>query len=55
MSDTRSKMQTIMDAFLHQAALHSFKRFLSDLDISEEEYEQIKKLWREKLGVEPYI
>lgn len=51
----REKMETLINMMLHQSALHSFKRFLEDLDISESEYSEIKKVWKERLGIEACI
>jgi len=48
-------MQSLMYSLTKNAARHSYREFLEGLDISDEEYEQIKQIWAEKLGVKPYV
>jgi hypothetical protein len=51
----QKKMQAIMYALTKNAARNSYSEFLEDLDIGEEDYEEIKQVWKDKLGVEPYV
>jgi len=53
--ELQKKMQTIMYALTKNAARQSFSEFLEDWDISDEDYDEIKKVWAEKLGVKPYV
>lgn len=53
--DLQKKMQTIMYALTKNAARNSYLEFLDDWGISEEDYDEITKVWEEKLGVKPYV
>lgn len=53
--DLQKKMQTLMYALTKEAARSSYVEFLEDRGISEDDYEEIKKVWEEKLGVKPYV
>lgn len=53
--DLQKKMQTIMYALTKNAACISYVEFLEYWGITEDDYEQIKAIWAEKLGVKPYI
>jgi len=46
----KKKMNTLMYHLTKNAAQWSFVEFLSSIDISEEEYSEIKKEW-EKIGI----
>lgn len=45
------KLDTFMYALMKKARMHSFLNFLEDWDISEDEYEEIKKFFKEKLDI----
>ena len=51
----QEKMQSLMYALTKNAARTSYADFLEDLDISDDEYDQIKTIWKEKLGIKPYV
>lgn len=51
----KDKMQTLIYHLTKQAASHSFISFLKEIDITEEEYRQIKILWKQEFGVVPYV
>jgi hypothetical protein len=51
----QKKMQTLMYQLTKNAARYSYKDFLEHCSISDEEYEEIKKLWKDKLNVKPYV
>jgi len=53
--EIQKKMQTIMYALTKNAARSSYVEFLEDWGITEDDYEQIKAIWAEKLGVKPYV
>ena len=53
--DLQKKMQALMYALTKNAARESYSDFLDYLGINDEDYEEIKKAWEEKLGVKPYI
>jgi hypothetical protein len=53
-SSIQEKMQLLMYVLTKNAATYNYKDFLERLDISEKEYETIKQIWKDKLGVEPY-
>lgn len=53
--EIQKKMQTLMYFLTKNAARQSYAEFLEDLNITEEDYEEIKALWKEKLGVTPYV
>ncbi len=55
MSDElQKKMQTLMYYLTKQAARHSYREVLEHCDITDEEYEQIRAIWKERLGITPY-
>jgi hypothetical protein len=51
----QKKMQSLMYYLTKEAARTSYREFLEFLDINEDEYIQIKSIWKEKLGVKPYV
>lgn len=53
--DIQTKMQNLMYGLTKHAAMHSYRDFLEFWGISETEYAEIKRIWKEKLGVEPYV
>lgn len=53
--DLQKKMQKIMYALTKNAARNSYAEFLEDWGISDDDYEEIKKVWEEKLGIKPYV
>lgn len=53
--DLQKKMQTIMYALTKNAAETSYSEFLEEWGVSDEDYNEIKKVWAEKLGVKPYV
>jgi hypothetical protein len=53
--DEQKKMQTIMYALTKNAARDSYKDFCEDWGISDDDYRRIKEIWKEKLGIEPYV
>lgn len=53
--ELRGKMQVLMYALTKHAARNSYMDFLNDLGISEDEYDAIKEIWADKLGVVPYV
>jgi len=50
-----AKMQLLMYFLTKSAARDSYREFLENLEISDEDYELIKKEWKEKLGITPYV
>lgn len=52
---TQAKMQSLFYALTKAAARSSYSDFLADLDISDDEYDQIKAVWKERLDVTPYV
>lgn len=53
--EIQNKMQDLMYSLTKNAARESYLDFLEYLDITWDEYEMIKEVWKEKLGVEPYV
>ena len=51
----QEKLQKLMYYLTKEAARTSYREFLEFLDINEDEYLQIKSIWKEKLGVKPYV
>ena len=51
----QDKMQTLIYALTKNAARNSFIEFLEGWGITEEEYDQLKEVLKEKLGVKPYV
>jgi hypothetical protein len=51
----QKKMQTLMYGLTKHAAMNSYHDFLEYWGISEDDYEEIKKIWEEKLGIKPYV
>lgn len=49
------KMQTIMYALTKNAARVSYMDFLENCGISDDDYEKITQIWKEKLGITPYV
>lgn len=50
----QKKLQTLMYHLTKDAARYSYREFLDSCDISDEEYSQIKAIWKERLGITPY-
>ena len=50
-----NKMQQLMYALTKHAARVGFREFLEDKGITSEDYILIKKEWKDKLGVVPYV
>lgn len=53
--DIQTKMQSLMYGLTKNAAMHSYADFLKHWGITEADYAEIKRIWKEKLGVEPYV
>jgi len=53
--DIQTKLQTLMYFLTKNAARNSYREFLEDLGISEEDYKEIKAIWKDKLNIEPYV
>jgi hypothetical protein len=51
----QKKLQSLMYYLTKEAARTSYREFLEFLDINESEYEEIKKIWKDRLGVKPYV
>jgi hypothetical protein len=51
----QEKLQKLMYYLTKEAARTSYREFLEFLDISESEYETIKQIWKDRLGVKPYV
>jgi hypothetical protein len=51
----QEKMQRLMYALTKHAARDSYADFLDWLEITDDDYEQIKAVWKEQLGVKPYV
>jgi len=51
----QEKMQSLMYHLTKEAARSSYHDFLENLEINEDEYEEIKRIWAEKLGIKPYV
>ncbi len=52
--DLQKKMQDLMYRLTKEAARTSYRDVLENCGISEEDYEKIKDIWGEKLGIVPY-
>ena len=52
--ELQKKMQDLMYRLTKDAARTSYREFLENCGISEEDYEKIKDIWGEKLGIVPY-
>ena len=53
--EIQEKMQTLMYMLTRNTARSSYREFLEDLNISEDDYEKIKHIWKEKLNIKPYV
>jgi len=53
--ELQKKMQSLMYSLTKNAARDSYREFLEYLEISDEEYDQIKEIWKDLLGVTPYV
>lgn len=53
--ELQKKMQTLMYYLTKNAARDSYAEFLEECGIDEREYEEIRNVWKEKLGVKPYV
>jgi hypothetical protein len=51
----QEKLQKLTYYLTKEAARTSYREFLEFLDINESEYEKIKKIWKDRLGVKPYV
>jgi len=54
-TEIQIKMQRLMYQLTKHAARDSYAEFLECLEISDDEYTEIKAIWKERLDVEPYI
>lgn len=53
--EQQEKMQTMMYALTKNAARMSYVEFKEEWGITEEDYKDIKKTWKKKLGITPYV
>jgi len=53
--ELQKKMQKLMYFLTKNSARGSYREFLEDLDISEEDYQEIKRVWKDQLGITPYV
>jgi hypothetical protein len=53
--ELQKKMQTLMYHLTKNAARYNYAEFLDDCEISVEDYIRIKAIWREQLGITPYV
>ena len=53
--ELQKKMQTLMYYLTKEAARMSYREFLEFCDISDEDYAKIKEVWKERLGIKPYV
>lgn len=53
--ELQEKMQRLMYFLTKNAARSSYSDFLEELNISDEDYREIKSIWLDKLGVKPYV
>lgn len=51
----QDQMQTLIYALTKNAARDSYREFLEDWGISKEDYDQLKVILKERLGVTPYV
>ena len=51
----QKKLQSLTYYLTKEAARTSYREFLEFLDINESEYEEIKKIWKDRLNVKPYV
>ena len=49
------KLQRLLYCLTKDAARNSFREYLECLDITQDEYEQIKNILKEKLNVDLYV
>lgn len=49
------KLQRLLYCLTKDAARNSFREYLEYLDITQDEYEQIKNILKEKLNVDLYV
>ena len=54
-AELQEKMQTMMYALTKEAARSSYNDFKKAWGISDEDYVEIKKVWKDKLGIKPYV
>ncbi|MDF7242982.1 hypothetical protein ACUJ8S_00705 [Proteus mirabilis] len=52
--NTPEKLQTLMYYLTKEAARNSFMEFLEDIEISKEEYDEIKE-WFKQFDIKPYV
>ncbi len=50
-----ANMEHLMRRLTKEAARFSYTEILADLGISDEEYDRIKAIWKERLGITPYV
>ena len=53
--DINKKLQRLLYCLTKDAARNSFSEYLECLDITQDEYEQIKNILKEKLNVDLYV
>ena len=53
--ELQKKVQTLMYMLTKNAARNSYTEFLEDCGIDDDDYDEIKKIWQEKLGIKPYV
>jgi len=51
----QDQMQQLMYGLLKLATRDSFVEFLDWWGISKDDYEKIKEIWKDKLGIIPYV
>ncbi|MCW2256264.1 putative membrane protein [Providencia alcalifaciens] len=52
--NTPEKLQTLMYYLTKEAARSSFMEFLEEIEVSEEEYDEIKE-WFKQFDIKPYV
>ncbi len=53
--ELQKKMNALMYALTKNAARNSYSEFLDGCGIDDNDYKEIKTIWKEKLGVKPYV
>ncbi len=53
--ELQKKMQDLMYVLTKNAARFSYRKFLEDIEISDEDYAIIKAEWKDKLGIVPFV
>lgn len=49
------KMQKLMYALTKTAAQRDYSDYLKNLEITENDYDEIKRIWKERLNITPYV